>query len=131
MRDFSKVRIKAVHPYAWLWEPLESEASFMLRAMFGARAVYLDGKLMLCFMAKAEPWRGVLVCTDKCHHDSLVKEFPALAPHSILPKWLYLSESVDCFERDARRMVRLARKRDPRIGVVAKAKKPKAAGPRR
>ena len=125
MRDISKVRAKVVHPYAWLWEPLELEASFVMRAMFGAKAAYLDGKLTLCFMAKAEPWRGVLVCTDKSHHDSLISEFPVLAPHPILPKWLYLPEAADCFERDAQKIVQLVRKRDVRIGVVAKPKKSK------
>jgi hypothetical protein len=28
--------------------------------MFGAKAAYLDGKLMLCFVAGDEPWQGVL-----------------------------------------------------------------------
>jgi len=125
MRDLAKVRAKVVHPYAWLWESLELEASFVLRAMFGARAVYLDGKLLLCFMAKAEPWRGVLVCTDQREHASLIREFPALSPHAVLPKWLYLPESADSFERDAERLVQLVRRRDTRIGVTGKPKKAK------
>lgn len=128
MRD-PKVRAKVVHPYAWLWEPLELEASFVLRAMFGAKAVYLDGRLVLCFMAKAEPWRGVLVCTDKSHHDSLTHEFPVLVSHSILPKWLYLPEAADSFERDSERIVQLVRKRDERIGVLSKPKKSKNTSP--
>ena len=40
MRDFDKTRAKAIHPYAWLWEPLEDDASFVLRSMFGAKAAY-------------------------------------------------------------------------------------------
>jgi hypothetical protein len=126
MRDFVKVRAKIVHPYEWLWEPFESETSFVLRAMFGAKAAYLDGRLVLCFMAKAEPWRGVLICTDKSHHESLRDEFPALAPHSVLPKWLYLPEAADGFERDAERIVGLTLRRDARIGVLAKSKKTKS-----
>ena len=131
MRDLSKVRAKVVHPYAWLWEPLELEASFVLRAMFGAKAAYLDGRLTLCFMAKAEPWHGVLVCTDNSYHDSLMHEFPTLAPHSILPKWLYLPETADSFERDAERIVQLVRRRDVRIGVLSKPKKSKSRLTRR
>ena len=119
---------RLVHPYAWLWEPLESEASFVLRAMFGAKAVYLDGKLMLCFMAKEEPWRGLLICTEKKHQASLIEDFPVLSPHSILPKWLYLPESADDFERSAERMVRLVRGRDYRIGVSPRRKKLKNSG---
>jgi hypothetical protein len=125
MRDIEKVQAKVVHPHAWLWEPLELEGSFVLRAMFGAKAAYLDGKLMLCFMAKAEPWRGVLICTDRSHHGSLKSEFPVLTPHSVLPKWLYLPESADSFERDAERIVRLVRKRDLRVGVTGKPRKKK------
>jgi hypothetical protein len=112
-----------VHPYASLWEPLETDATFLLGAMFGTKVVYLDGKLMLCFSAKTEPWRGVLVCTEREHHASLVAQFPSLRPHSILPKWLYLGESVDDFERVADQLAMLAKARDPRMGIVAKPRK--------
>lgn len=132
MREPTLGRIRIVHPYAWLWEPLETEPSFVLRAMFGARAVYLDSKLMLCFSAREEPWRGVLVCTERAHHAALLGEFPALAPHPILPKWLYLPESVDAFETVAARLVSLARKRDSRLGVIPGTRKRKpSARPRR
>jgi hypothetical protein len=124
-------RVRPVHPYAWIWEPLESDPTFVLRAMFGAKAAYLDGKLMLCFCAGDEPWRGLLVCTDRYHHAALVAEFPELAPHPILPKWLYLPEAADSFERAAPRLVVLARRHDPRIGVIPKPKTTKAAKSRR
>jgi hypothetical protein len=116
-------RPRPVHRYAWLWEPLEMDATFVLRSMFGAKAAYLDGKLMLCFTASEEPWCGVLVCTDRAHHAALLAEFPELVPHPILPKWLYLSEAADTFERTAVRLVELARRRDPRLGVVPQPKK--------
>lgn len=115
--------ITKVHRHAWLWEPLEAEAGFVLRAMFGAKAAYLDGKLMLCFCAGEEPWCGVLVCTSREHHAALQADFPLLASHPILPKWLYLPESADAFERVASDLVRLARRRDPRLGVEPSARK--------
>jgi hypothetical protein len=119
-------RAKPVHPFAWLWEPLHEEPTFLLRPMFGGKSAYLDGKLMLYFAAKKEPWRGVLVCTDRPHHAALQAEFPALTPHPILPKWLYLSEEAASFETTARRLVALARRRDPRLGVVPQTRgKPK------
>jgi hypothetical protein len=121
-------QIKRVHRYAWLWEPLEDDAGFVARAMFGTKAIYLDGLLMLCFSAKAEPWRGVLVCTERMHHAALIAEFPVLAPHPVLPKWLYLPESADAFERIAQRLVTLARRRDPRLGVPPQPKKHKQGG---
>jgi hypothetical protein len=120
MREDAMGRARSVHRYAWLWEPLEDDASFVLGSMFGTKAVYLDGRLGLCFSARTEPWRGVLVCTERGHHASLLAEFPALVPHPILPKWLYLAESEDSFERVAERLVGLARSRDPRIGVAPK-----------
>lgn len=123
MRELPIGKAKRVHPYQWLWEPLEDDAGFMLRAMFGGKSAYLDGKLMLHFTAGEEPWRGVLVCTFHEHQASLIAEFPELAPHPILPKWLYLPEADDHFERVAARLVALARRRDPRLGVVGAAKK--------
>jgi hypothetical protein len=125
----SFARAKPVHPYQWLWEPLETEPSFVLRSMFGAKAVYLDGKLMLCFCASEEPWHGLLVCTDRSRQISLQADFPELTPHAILPKWLYLPESADNFERTGVRLVALARRRDPRFGVAPnprKVRRPKA-----
>lgn len=128
MKRLDRVRpaARVVHRHAWIWEPLESEPGFVLRAMFGAKAVYLDGKIVLCCSAGEEPWRGVLVPTDRAHHDALRAEFPALIVHSVLGKWLYLPESADAFERTAAAIVTLIRRRDPRIGVIPKPKKRRA-----
>lgn len=122
-----RAKIAKVHRHAWLWEPLETDATYVRRAMFGAQAVYLEGLMMLCFCAGEEPWRGVLVCTSREHHAALRADFPVLAPHSILPKWLYLPESADTFERDAAALVALARRRDPRIGIAPQTRKRRRA----
>ena len=128
MRDFYKRPGESSHRYAWLWEPLEDDPTFLLKSMFGAKAVYLDGKLQLCFMAKREdPWRGVLIGTNHEHHGSLVEEFPSLKIHPVIPKWLYLSEADD-FESVAQRLVKLVQRRDPRIGVEASSKKKRIGG---
>ena len=119
--------IRRLHPYAWLWEPLEDDASFVLASMFGTKVVYLDGRMVLCFAAREEPWRGVLIGTERAHHVSLQAEFPLLRPHPILPKWLYLPESADDFERVAERLVVLASERDLRIGILPKPKKRRRA----
>jgi len=116
-----------VHPYQWLWEALEGDPGFVLRQMFGGKAAYLDGRICLHFTAKAEPWRGVLVCTDRERQAALIAEFPALVPHPVLPKWLYLSEGHDQFERCAEKLVQLARRRDPRFGVLPEPKKKRAS----
>ena len=129
--DLATVRVRQPHRYEWLWEPLADDATFVLRAMFGAKAAYLDGKLMLCFCAGEEPWRGVLVCTGHEHHDALRTDFPELAPHPILPKWLYLPESAGRFETVAGKLVTLAKHRDPRLGVTPSARKRKKVTGRR
>lgn len=106
------------HRHEWLWESLGAEPTFLLRTMFGAKAAYLDGRLVLCFCAGQEPWRGVLACTERSQHAALRAEFPELAPHPVLPKWLYLPETAEAFERIATRLVQLARQRDPRLGIT-------------
>ena len=116
-------RVRPVHPHAWLWEPLERDATFVLRPMFGTRAAYLDGRLYLCFSAQQEPWRGVLACTDQSRQDALRRDWPELVPHPVLPKWLYLPESSDGFERVARKLVECALRRDPRLGVTPQPKR--------
>jgi len=123
----SEKKAKIVHPLAWVWERLEQEPSFVLRSMFGAKAVYVEGRMMLCCCSGKEPWNGVLVCTERMHHAALLKEFPSLVEHPILGKWLYLSEETGQFERLAGQLVKLVERRDPRIGIVPKPKRPKQA----
>lgn len=115
-----------IHRHAWIWEPLEQEAGFVLRSMFGAKAVYLDGKIVLCFATGEEPWRGLLLPTTQEHHASLRAEFSALTTHAVLRKWLYLPESADDFESAASTLVKLIRRRDPRLGVIPPPKKRRA-----
>src|SRR4051794_26557879 len=104
---------------------MESNPTFVLRSMFGSKAVYLDGKMMFCFCVKVEPWKGMLVCTVREHHGSLMSDFPALTPHEILGKWLYLSDSSDDFDSIAEKIIRLILSHDQRIGIVPPPKKRK------
>jgi hypothetical protein len=127
MREHDFGNARRVHPHAWLWEPLEADPSFVLASMFGTKAVYLDGRLVLCFTSREEPWRGILVCTERGNHASLRARLPSLSPHPILPKWLYLPEAADDFEREAGQLVELARVRDPAIGVSPGRRKRKRA----
>ena len=115
--------MKTVHPLLWLTEPLRENPTYLDRPMFGGRAVYYDGRLVLFLVMKTEPWRGVLVPTERTEHAALLAEFPVLAPHPVLPKWLYLAESAASFEREAQRLVGLIRALDPRIGVVPGAER--------
>jgi hypothetical protein len=126
----SSFRVRAAkpeHPLAWLAEPLLAEPTFVLKFWFGGRTIMLHGRHCLFLTTQGEPWQGVLVCTFHEHQPSLRAEFPALVQHPILKKWLYLPEAADSFERDAQHLVRLAKARDPRLGIPpSPKKKPKA-----
>jgi hypothetical protein len=98
-------------------EPVEAEPSFFQKPMFGCQAVYLFGRLILVLAAKEEPWNGLLVCTSREFHSTLICEYPGLQPHPILGKWLYLSQTHDGFDETAQELVLQIVKNDPRIGV--------------
>jgi hypothetical protein len=112
-----KPKIARQHPLQWILDPLESEASFFQKQMFGCQAAYLFGRLALVLAATEEPWNGLLVCTSREFHSTLIGEYPGLHPHPVLGKWLYLSQTCDGFEETAQRLVLQALKNDPRIGV--------------
>ena len=118
---------KAEHPLQWLAEPLLGEPSFVLKSWFGGRTLMLHGRHHLFLTMQGEPWQGVLVCTYHEHQPSLLAEFPGLRQHPVLKKWLYLPETTDTFERDAKRLVQLVQGRDPRLGILPSPKKKKSA----
>ena len=123
--EISPKATKAEHPLQWLADPLQDDPTFELKSWFGGRTVMLDGKHHLFLTTQGEPWQGVLVCTFREHHGSLRTEFPALVQHPVLGKWLYLPETAESFERDARRLIALARARDPRLGIEPSRRKAK------
>ncbi len=108
---------KATHPLQWVCEPLSEEASYFDKPMFGCRACYVHGKLVMVLASGEEPWNGVLVPTERSQHTSLCADFPGLSAHAVLGKWLYLSCANDEFEERSRAVVRAILDRDPRIGV--------------
>ena len=117
--------VKAEHAFEWLAEPLVNEPTFQLKAWFGGRTIMLHGRHQLFLTTQGEPWQGVLVCTFHEHQESLRRDIPSLQTHPILKKWLYLPESCETFEPDAKRLIQLARKQDPRIGILPSPRKKK------
>ncbi len=115
----------------WLAEPLENEPSLIRKPMFGALAYYIRGMLVLVLSDRKPPWKGVLLPTERENHGSLIKEFPALAPHPVLGKWLYLPVTTEDFESIAADIVQAISEGDPRFGVEPKPKKKKQAGKKR
>ena len=124
----SAIRPKAAkpeHTLAWVAEPLADEPTFQLKAWFGGRTIMLHGRHQLFLTTQGEPWQGILVCTYHEHQPSLMAEFSSLKPHPILKKWLYLPETSETFETDARRLVKRVQAQDPRLGILPAAKKKK------
>ena len=112
-----------INRHLWLVEPLEDDPTLIVKPMFGARAVYFRGRMVLVLSDKAEPWRGVLVPTERVHQPALISDRPALAPHPVLPKWLYLPEAAPTFEADAQWLVERIRRGDERVGIIPPQKR--------
>ncbi|CAH2928320.1 MAG: FIG00462619: hypothetical protein [uncultured Paraburkholderia sp.] len=110
----------------WVFDPLNDDAGFMRKRLFGFEAAYMDGLLCLSVGNGEEQWNGLLVCTSRERHADLIREFPELAPHPVLGKWLYLSQRNEDFEAISGTLVKLVSRRDSRIGVEPGAKKKKA-----
>ena len=117
------MRIKANHGLHWIAAPLEEHPSFIRKKMFGCEMLCLHERQMLVLAAKAEPWNGLLVCTSRGHHSSLMEEYPALTPHPVLGKWLYVSQAHADFEEVAGLIADRAVRADRRMGVCSRLKR--------
>ena len=122
-----RIQIKAVrsHPLEWLLEPLQNQETFIRKKMFGCEAVYLNGRLMLVLAVGGEPWNGLLIATSHEHHPALQKQWPRLTSHSVLGKWLYISQDDAAFESTGTSIVKSILHSDSRIGVEPKPRKKK------
>ena len=122
-----RIQIKAVksHPLEWLLEPLQNQETFIRKKMFGCEAVYLNGRLMLVLAVGVEPWNGLLIATSHEHHPALQKQWPRLTLHSVLGKWLYISQNDATFESTGKSIVKSILSSDARIGVEPKPRKMK------
>ncbi len=104
------------------------EPSYVERAWFGCRAVYLHGRLMLVLCSGEEPWNGLLIATEKEFRKEILREFETVVGHPVLKKWLYLPENSEDFETIASAIVEAARVGDQRFGVEPKERKRKKEG---
>ena len=118
----------------WIFEPFEEHPTFFTKRMFGGLAAYLFGRLMLILVEPTKTgrwrWHGVLIGTDHERQPAIVKEFPAVGPHDVLRKWLYIDSRHDDFESTMERVAKAVARGDPRFGVLPAAGKRKAR-PRR
>lgn len=106
----------------WILEGFVEHRTFFTRPMFGGLAVYLFDRQMLLLVEPTKSgrwkWHGVLVCTDYEHHASIQVEFPALMPHEVLRKWLFIDATDEAFESTMEAVAKHVARNDPRFGIV-------------
>jgi hypothetical protein len=107
----------------WIFDAFERDSTYLCKRMFGSDAAYIDGLLCLVAADRGEPWNGLLVCTSQERHAALIAGMPALQPHPVLGKWLYVSQEDPAFETTAEQLTALVLARDARIGVEPKPRK--------
>jgi hypothetical protein len=108
--------------HEWILEPFADHRTFFTKRMFGGLAVYLFERQMLVLVEPTKSgrwnWHGALVCTDYAHHASIHAQFPALMPHDVLRKWLFVASTHDDFESTMEAVAKRIARNDPRFGIV-------------
>jgi hypothetical protein len=106
---------------AWICRVFEDHPSFFTKRMFGGLAVYLFGRQMMVLVEPTKTgrwtWHGVLICTERAHQPGIMKEFPYLAPHDVLKKWLYIDSRHEGFETTMERVAEAMARDDRRFGI--------------
>ena len=115
--------------HEWIFEPFAGHRSFFTKRMFGGLAAYVFERQMLVLVQPTKTgrwkWHGVLVCTDREHHASIRAELPALAPHPVLGKWLFIDSAADDFESTMEAVAARVARNDRRFGIAPRPQ-PKA-----
>ena len=116
----------------WVFEAFVGHSTFFTKRMFGGLAVYLHDRLMLLLVEPTRTgrwtWHGALVCTDHALQASICADFPALRPHDVLRKWLYIDSTHRDFESTMEAVATRIARNDPRFGVAPRAR-PSARSP--
>lgn len=105
------------------------------RSMFGCLAIYIQDKIVLILRDKhgVTGDNGVWLATTEEHHESLRREFPNMRSIGVFGKavtgWQVLPADAPDFEEAALRACELIVARDPRIGKVPGARRPKSPKP--
>ncbi|NTW48581.1 MAG: hypothetical protein HGB19_02380 [Chlorobiales bacterium] len=126
----------------WLTDPvLQTFADLEnveFKLMFGGVAVYQERgarRVMVAYAGGTDTsgdpnrhmeWQGLLIPTEIAHHESLIRQFPSLRPHSVLRKWLYVHQSHPDFNHVLGGIYELAQQQHKWVGVVQKPRKRKA-----
>lgn len=120
---------------SWIEELLPS--GHIRKPMFGGFAFYFASRLVLVMFEnaddrrnyknkaknKAELWNGCLFPAEREYHPEILKQYPFLMNHPILPKWLYLPLDTEDFEEHAKVLLKEIRRQNHKFGVIPKPKK--------
>jgi hypothetical protein len=108
--------------HEWVFDAFAGHRTFFTKRMFGGLAAYVFERQMLVLVEPTKTgrwhWHGVLVCTDYRHHASLQTEFPALMPHGVLKKWLFIDSTHEAFESTMEAVAHRIARNDARFGVL-------------
>jgi len=105
----------------WILDAFAGRPTFFTKRMFGGLAAYLHDRQMLVLVEPTKTgrwkWHGVLVCTGHEHHASIRADFPALRPHRVLRKWLYIDSTHEEFESTIEAVATCMARNDARFGI--------------
>jgi hypothetical protein len=114
--------------HEWIFEAFGEHPTFFTKKMFGGLAAYLFERQMLVLVEPTKSgrwkWHGVLVCTGHEYHASIQAEFPALMPHQVLQKWLFIDSTHEDFESTMDAVARKMALNDRRFGILPKSPQP-------
>ena len=115
--------------HEWIFESFAEHRTFFTKRMFCGLAAYLFERQMLLLFEPTKSgrwkWHGVLICTDYAHHASIQAELPALNPHQVLRKWLFIDSTHEDFEATMEAVAKRVARNDPRFGILPRAHKPR------
>ena len=121
--------------HEWVFEAFAGHRTFFTKRMFGGLAVYVFERQMLVLVELTKTgrwtWHGVLICTSHEHHASIRAEFPALTPHPVLRKWLYIDSTHEDFDTTMAAVATRIARDDARFGIVPRSTPAKTSRRRR
>jgi hypothetical protein len=124
------MEVRRTFDNAWILEAFENRPGFFTRRMFGGLAVYLFGRQMMLLVEPTKTgrwkWHGVLICTEHARQPAIIEEFPPLAPHDVLTKWLYIDSRHEDFEPTMTHVAEAMARDDRRFGIEPRQRKERA-----
>ena len=113
----------------WIFQVFEDHPSFFTKKDVRWTGRLPVGRQMINLVEPTRTgrwkWHGVLICTEHAHQPAIIEEFPQLAPHDILKKWLYIDSRHEDFEPTMERVAKAIARDDQRFGIHPHPRKEK------